>query len=145
MRPKKVILCVNDDSRELSVSKTVLEVHGYRVLAAESGQEAMALLAMAKCVDLIIGAAEMPFIAGVALAERLKRIRSYVPIILVTRGGVEQAQILGAGADAIVSSRIVPIELLERVKVMCARKRGPRKGAQRVVPESALEIIATAS
>jgi hypothetical protein len=37
-------------------------------------------------------------------------------------------------ADALISRKnCAPQELLERIKVMSARKRGPRKGTQRVV------------
>jgi hypothetical protein len=31
-----------------------------------------------------------------------------------------------------------PLELLERIKLMSARKRGPRKGAQRLTPVNEL-------
>ncbi len=34
MRPKKVILCVDDNEQELSVLKFMLVTNGYRVLAA---------------------------------------------------------------------------------------------------------------
>jgi DNA-binding response OmpR family regulator len=37
-------------------------------------------------------------------------------------------------ADALLAKKnCSPQELLERIKVMCARKRGPRKGAPRMV------------
>jgi hypothetical protein len=42
-------------------------------------------------------------------------------------------------ADAVLARKnCSSFELLERVKVMSARKRGPRKGAQRIPPEEAL-------
>jgi hypothetical protein len=38
-------------------------------------------------------------------------------------------------ADAVLAKKnCSPLELLERIKVMSARKRGPRKGAQRIMP-----------
>jgi DNA-binding response OmpR family regulator len=38
-------------------------------------------------------------------------------------------------ADALLAKKnCSPQELLERIKVMSARKRGPRKGSQRMVP-----------
>ena len=45
MRPKKVILCVDDNEQELSVLKFMLATNGYRVLAATNGQEAIAIFA----------------------------------------------------------------------------------------------------
>ena len=42
-------------------------------------------------------------------------------------------------ADALLGKKSCsPQELLERVKLMSARKRGPRKGSQRAVPVAAL-------
>jgi hypothetical protein len=42
-------------------------------------------------------------------------------------------------ADAMVARKnCSPLELLERIKVMSARKRGPRKGAQRLTPVTEL-------
>jgi two-component system response regulator CpxR len=38
------------------------------------------------------------------------------------------------GADALLAKKTcTPQELLERIKIMSARKRGPRKGVQRLV------------
>jgi len=40
MRPKKVILCVDDNEQELSVLKFMLTNQRYRVLTASNGQDA---------------------------------------------------------------------------------------------------------
>ncbi|HEY0308717.1 MAG TPA: response regulator, partial [Acidobacteriaceae bacterium] len=40
MRPKKTILCVDDNEQALSVRKFLLETRGYRVLAVGTAQEA---------------------------------------------------------------------------------------------------------
>ena len=45
MRPKKVILCVDDNEQELSVLKFMLSTNGYRVVSALTGQEAIGLFA----------------------------------------------------------------------------------------------------
>jgi len=37
MRPKKVILCVDDNEQDLSVLKFMLVTNGYRVVAATNG------------------------------------------------------------------------------------------------------------
>ncbi len=45
------------------------------------------------------------------------------------------------GADALVAKKTcTPIELLERIKVMSARKRGPRKGMQRLPQGTAFAV-----
>lgn len=133
MRPKKVILCVDDNEQELSVLKFMLATNGYRVLAASNGQEAIAVFATAPQIDLVLADTTMPQMSGGQLVERLKRMKSYVPMMLL--GDAQSASAEMHVADAVVARKNCSSqELLERIKVMSARKRGPRKGAQRVAP-----------
>ena len=136
MRPKKVILCIDDNEQELSVLKFTLATNGYRVLAASNGQEAIAVFATAPQIDLVLADTNMPQMSGVQLAERLKCMRSHVPMLLLADG---QAAGEIHVADAVMARKgCSSLELLERVKVMSARKRGPRKGAQRIPQDEAL-------
>jgi CheY-like chemotaxis protein len=131
MRPKKVLLCVDDNEQELSVTKFMLETNGYRVLSATNGQEAIAIFATAPQIDLVLADVSMPQMSGGQLVERLKRMRSYVPMMLL--GDAQTATAELHVADAMIARKNCSTqELLERIKVMSARKRGPRKGAQRV-------------
>jgi two-component system response regulator CpxR len=133
MRPKKVLLCVDDNEQELSVTKFMLETNGYRVLAATTGQEAISIFGSAPQIDLVLADATMPQMSGRQLVERLKRLKNYVPMMLL--GDTPAATGEMHAADAMVARKNCSTqELLERIKVMSARKRGPRKGAQRVAP-----------
>jgi len=137
MRPKKVILCVDDNEQELSVLKFTLATSGYRVLAALNGQEAITIFATTPQIDLVLSDTNMPHMSGAQLAERLKRMRPHVPMILLGDAQAANGEI--HAADAVLARKnCSSFELLERVKVMSARKRGPRKGAQRIPPEEAL-------
>jgi two-component system, OmpR family, response regulator CpxR len=131
MRPKKVILCVDDNEQELSVLKFMLTTNGYRVLAASNGQEAIAIFASAPQIDLVLTDSNMPQMSGSQLVERLKRMAGHVPMILLADAQTMNNEI--HTADAMLARKNCSTqELLERIKVMSARKRGPRKGAQRV-------------
>jgi CheY-like chemotaxis protein len=139
MRPKKVILCVDDNEQELSVLKFMLATNGYRVLSASNGQEAIAVFASAPQIDLVLTDTNMPQMSGRQLVERLKRMAGHVPMILLgeAQAGAPGAPWAGSGeihaADAMLTRKNCSSqELLERIKVMSARKRGPRKGAQRM-------------
>jgi CheY-like chemotaxis protein len=137
MRPKKVILCVDDNEQELSVLKFMLATNGYRVLAASNGQEAISVFATAPLIDLVLADTTMPQMSGGQLVERLKRMRSHVPMILL--GDAHAANGEMHVADAVLARKTCSTqELLERIKVMSARKRGPRKGAQRITPVNEL-------
>jgi CheY-like chemotaxis protein len=130
MRPKKVILCVDDNEQELSVLKFMLATNGYRVVSASTGQEAIGIFA--ECtVDLVLADFQMPQMNGSQLVGRLKMIAPHIPMILLG-----DPQRMGGeihGADALLAKKnITSQELLERIKVLSARKRGPRKGSVRI-------------
>lgn len=143
MRPKKVILCVNHNEQELSVLKFMLSTNGYRVFAATTGQEAVDIFSGLQ-VDLVLADHGLPQMGGKQLVERLKRIAGHVPMILL---GDPQA----AGgelhvADAMLAKKNCSAqELLERIKVMSARKRGPRKGTVRQPHVAEVRELAAAS
>lgn len=130
MRPKKVILCVDDNEQDLSVLTFTLSTNGYRVLPATDGQEALRLFSE-HMVDLALVDYAMPQMNGDQLVSKLKHIAAHVPMILL--GDPQKMSGQMHAADALVSKKTCSShELLERIKLMSARKRGPRKGAQRV-------------
>jgi CheY-like chemotaxis protein len=132
MRPKKVILCVDDNELELSVLKFMLATNGYRVVSAANGQEAITLFAE-NAVDLVLVDHAMPQMTGSQVVERLKQIASHVPMILL--GDPQRMAGEMHSADALLAKKnCTPQDLLERIKVMSARKRGPRKGSVRMAP-----------
>jgi CheY-like chemotaxis protein len=141
MRPKKVLLVVDDNEQQLSVTKFILETKGYRVLPATNGQEAIAIFSATYQVDLVLADATMPQMSGAQLVERLKRMKPYVPMMLLTDGTAATGEF--HEADAMIARKSCSTqELLERIKLMSARKRGPRKGSQRKPVGNYAEIAA---
>ena len=138
MRPKKVILCVDDNEQELSVLKFMLATNGYRVVSATNGQEAIGIFAGTP-VDLVLADYAMPQMDGNQLVDRLKQIAPHVPMILLG-----DPQKMGGeihSADALLAKKNCSTqELLERIRLMSARKRGPRKGTQRLAPAVELAV-----
>jgi CheY-like chemotaxis protein len=99
MRPKKVILCVDDNEQELSVLKFMLATNGYRVVSACTGQEAIGIFAGTQ-VDLVLADYAMPQMNGNQLVGRLKQIAPHIPMILLgdpQRRAAGQEELLGAG------------------------------------------------
>lgn len=130
MRPKKVILCVDDNEQELSVLTFMLTTNGYRVLSALNGQEAIGMFAETP-VDLVVSDFAMPQMNGSQLVDRLKQIAPHVPMILLgdpqkMGGDVHPADLM------LQKKNCTAVDLLEKIKQMSARKRGPRKGSVRV-------------
>ena len=136
MRPKKVILCVDDNEQDLSVLSFMLATNGYRVFSATTAQEAIGVFSASQ-VDLVLADAAMPQMNGTQLVRRLKQINNHVPMILL--GDPQAMDSEMHAADAMLAKKnCSTLELLERVKVMSARKRGPRKGTHRIEPAEKL-------
>jgi two-component system, OmpR family, response regulator CpxR len=105
---------------------------------ATNGLDAIELFS-GMLVDLVLADHAMPQMNGSQLVNRLKQISSHVPMILLgdpqSMGGQIHA------ADALIAKKqCSPQELLERIKVMSARKRGPRKGTVRQAPMPELAV-----
>ncbi len=127
MRPKKVILLVDNNEQELSVWKFVLTTEGYRVISAPDGQQAITIFTE-NHVDLVVSDFSMPGMDGIQLIDQLKQIAPYIPMILL--GDPQRLSGLIGRADSLLNKKMTtPFEFLLRIKVMSARKRGPRKGS----------------
>ena len=138
MRPKKVILCVDENERDLSVLKFMLETNGYRVMAAANAHQAIGIFSQTT-VDLVLTNFAMPQMNGAQLVSRLKQTASHIPMILLGDPLKMGDQL--HGADALIARKnCSPQELLERIKIMSARKRGPRKGSTRLTHAAELAV-----
>jgi two-component system, OmpR family, response regulator CpxR len=125
MRPKKTILCVDDNEQALSVRKFLLETRGYRVLTALDGESALELFRDGG-IDLVLSDLVMPRMDGNELVRRMKDIAPEIPAILMS--GTVKAFDRANRADAFLpKGASSPSELLERIRMMVARKRGPKK------------------
>lgn len=130
MRPKKTILCVSTDDSTLSIRRFLLETYGFRVLGAPTAKDAIAEFYSAG-VDLVLVDLDSPGMSAINLVIAMKAIRSQVAVLLTsetTRPGS-----IAHPADAILY-RCSHTDLLARVKVMSARKRGPRKKDVQSIP-----------
>lgn len=129
MRPKKTILCVDDNEQALAVRKFLLETRGYRVVTASSGREALEIF-QNRGVDLVLGDLIMPQMDGNEMVQRMKEIAPEVPMMLLS--GTVKAFDRACHADAFLpKGACTPVEMLERIRVMIARKRGPKKATAR--------------
>ena len=141
MRPKKTILCVDNNEQTLSVRKFMLETRGYRVLTAVSSQQALELFREGG-IDLVLSDLLMPSMDGNELVRRLKELAPEVPTILIS--GTVKAFDRADHADAFLpKGACSPVVMLDRIRVMVARKRGPKKGhgLHPLVPEREAETI----
>jgi CheY-like chemotaxis protein len=128
MRPKKVILCVDDNEQILSVRTFLLETKGYRVLTAPTSADALEILERTApgTLDLLIADLLMPVMDGNELVRRAKQLHPTLPALIVS--GTVASYERALAADAFLpKGASSPAELLERIRVLVARKRGPKK------------------
>jgi two-component system response regulator CpxR len=147
MRPRKCILCVDDNEQILSVRKFLLETRGYRVVTAASAHEALDLIQNSTpgSFDLLLSDLVMPQMDGNELVRRAKQLHSGLPAMIVS--GTVNAFDRASAADVFLpKGGCSPAEILERVRVLVARKRGPKKAVPASVfeplPAFAAEVVA---
>lgn len=78
-----VILCVDDERSGLLMRRLLLESQGYQVLTAENGAEGIEILS-AQAVDLVLLDYMMPGADGGVVAETMKKIKPWVPILMLS-------------------------------------------------------------
>ena len=142
MKPKKTILCVDDNEQALSIRKILLETRGYRVLACNSGELALEAFRRGG-VDLVLTDLLMPGVDGSRLVEEIKRLSPQTPAVLISgRIKVYERETL---ADLFLPKGMYePAELLERIRVLLVRKRGPKRPLEIRTPTMDVEHASVA-
>ncbi len=122
-RSSFTLLVVDDDARISRMLETYLKGHGYQVLSAAGGEEALQQYdANADRIDLVLLDVMMPGRDGFSVLEEL-RATSLVPVILVTAKDQEYDQLKGfkCGADDYISKPFSPTVLLARLENVLRR------------------------
>jgi two-component system, OmpR family, response regulator CpxR len=125
MKPKRTILCVDDNEPALSIRKIMLETRGYRVVACTSSQEALEVFKKGS-IDLVLADLLMPEMDGGKLIDEVKAISPQTPAILLS--GKVKLYDGETRADVFLpKGTYAPAELLERIRLLLVRKRGPKR------------------
>jgi two-component system, OmpR family, response regulator CpxR len=131
MKPKRTILCVDDNEQSLSIRKVMLETRGYRVLSFTSTGNPLERFKQGG-VDLVLTSLVMAGLDGNRLIEEIKNLSPQTPAILLSG----RVRLCGQDtrADVLLSKGMyAPAELLERIRLLLVRKRGPKR-AQALAP-----------
>jgi len=122
---KPRILCVDDESSILKTFEILLVPHGYEVVKAQNGLEALEKLKEER-IDLVLMDVMMPKLDGLEACRRIKgdeRTRN-IPVILITALSAKGDRIKGieAGAEDFLSKPFDAAEILARVKMLLKSK-----------------------
>ena len=120
MTPATVFV-VDNEAQIRRVLRTMLTSHGYAVIEARSGEEAVERIRQEK-VDLILLDFNMPGMSGVEACAEIRRSCD-APIIMLTVRNSERdkVQALDAGADDYVVKPFGSEELMARVRAALRR------------------------
>ncbi|PID77761.1 MAG: response regulator [Deltaproteobacteria bacterium] len=83
---KKRILLVDDEKEFVNTLGQRLELRGYQVKTAESGEECLDFY-QPEMFDIVVLDLMMPGMNGIEVLSRLKRIEKEIPVILLTGHG----------------------------------------------------------
>ncbi len=115
---KETILVVEDGDAVRNLVCLMLVQNGYRVLEARDGHHALRLCeAYPEPIQLVLTDLMMPNMKGAELAERLRRARPDLRILLMS-GYVDEpvVQRLGRSSVAFLPKPFTSVELVEKVR-----------------------------
>ncbi len=115
------VLIVDDEKNYPLILSEVLKEEGYATLTANSGQEALSILAHSD-VDLVLTDMKMPVMDGIELLEQIKARDPELPVIMMTaHGTVEKAvEAMQKGAYNYILKPFENERLILYVKKACA-------------------------
>ncbi|MFD9324363.1 response regulator transcription factor [Streptomyces sp. NPDC060065] len=118
------ILVVDDEEAIRLVLEMLLARHGYRVLFASDGEEALQTAAQLR-PDLIVLDVLLPGTDGLTVCRRLRARGDEVPVLMLTARDTIGDRVTGleTGADDYVVKPFVPDELLARISALLRRSR----------------------
>jgi len=117
----KNILIVDDDVRNLFALTTAFERHNIKAITAESGQEAINILADNNHVDMVLMDIMMPEMDGYETTQKIRREHknSNLPIIAVTAKAMkgDREKCIEAGASDYITKPLKIDQLMSLMRV----------------------------
>ncbi|NWG93500.1 MAG: response regulator [Parvularculaceae bacterium] len=115
----KTVLVVEDNELNMKLFNDLLEAHGYRVVQARTGREAIAA-ARAESPDLILMDIQLPEISGLQVTQEILKDPTLadVPIIAVTAFAMkgDEERIRAGGCLDYIAKPISVAAFLDKVK-----------------------------
>lgn len=135
-----LVLVVEDELQMARYMRTALIAHGYRVLEAGSGEEAIRRAVMQN-PDLVLMDLGLPDMDGVQVIAQLRQW-STVPVIVISARDQESDRIeaLDSGADDYLTKPFGTGELFARIRVAMRHRAAAADGEEPVVEVGDLRI-----
>jgi DNA-binding response OmpR family regulator len=118
----KTILIIEDDKSIAELERDYLEIEGFSVDIAFTGQDGLNKALLDEKIDLVLLDLMLPGIDGYQICKEI-RIKKDIPILMVSakKEDIDKIRGLGLGADDYVVKPFSPSELVARVKAHLSR------------------------
>ena len=126
-------ILVVEDNVDLAVGlRNNLEIEGYEVALAHDGAQGLAAVEAA-APDLVVLDLMLPAMDGYRVLHEIRRMRSTLPVLLLTARSEEADKVRGLklGADDYVTKPFGILELLARIEALLRRARPALAGSYR--------------
>jgi CheY-like chemotaxis protein len=122
----EIIMLVEDEEMLLDLLQTLLEDHGYRVLVARDGQQALDVYKLHQHeVSVVLSDMGLPKLGGWEVFQRLKKLNPNVKCILAS-GFFDpdlRDQMISEGAKDFVEKPYIPHHILSRIREIIDRTK----------------------
>ena len=129
-----LVLVVDDDSTIREITAALLRKHGFKVVQASNGLEALNLLESTLTPSAILLDIAMPVLDGIGFRQLQLRnpTMAGIPVILVT--GDERQQLPNLGAVSVLRKPVEPSKLVEDLKRCCLRSELGLEASSKAAP-----------
>lgn len=118
---KQRVLVVDDDPRIIRFIRASLMAHGYDVLTATNGEEALEVVRM-NPPDIMLLDIRLPVKDGFEVLQELRTFSS-MPVIAFSANSSVSKQALSLGANDFISKPFTPDEMITRTRAILNRTK----------------------
>jgi CheY-like chemotaxis protein len=118
------ILIVEDEADIVDMLREVLTVEGHTVVTAAEGTDGLACFT-AEPFDIVLTDLNMPGISGLEMAERIKKLNSSIPVILLTGWdvGLDHDELMAKGIDCFMKKPFAITAILQSINNLCGGRK----------------------
>ena len=124
---RPTLLVVDDIAANRTLLARIFTPHGFRIIEAQSGSQALKLSLNETSVALVLLDMAMPELNGIDVLKKIRQLHDpmQLPVIMVTANsdGADVAEALEAGANDYVTKPVDFAAALARVKAQLKRKK----------------------
>lgn len=129
MSTQPLVLVADDEPRITKLVSIVLSEEGFRVVTANSGEEALKKAEEIR-PDIVLLDIVMPDFDGIEVMRQLRERRPVAVILLTAKGSAaDKSKGLDLGADDYIAKPFHPDELAARVRAVLRRSSGASPGS----------------